>query len=157
MTLVSNHASAQTFEVPTDYVFDSTTDYSLYEEAVVDCFNWLMDSPCNIDLVKRKAATSFLNKWIEQTPTITVTVNQDIVTYYNSSPDLLIIFMGGWVANAITTGDSLDYDGALAGTKAVLTYYQKNKDYLKQDDHIDKLIVRQAKGKLEKYIRFALK
>lgn len=157
LVFTTHLAYGQDFDVPTNYVLDSASDYKDYEPTVVACFQWLMTSPCNEDLVKRKAVGKFLNDWIEGAPHITVNINPDVVTYMDSSPELLLIFMGGWVEHVITTGDDSQYSGSLAGTMAVLSYYTSNKDYLRTDNHIDVLLSKQRKGKLEKFIRCSVK
>jgi hypothetical protein len=150
---VAAQIKAQTFEVPVDYVLDSTADFGQYEQSVIDCFNWLMEAPCNVDLVKREAASTFLNKWIEGTPSVIVTINANVLTYMDTSPDLILIFMGGWAVHTLQSEDDNDVSGSLSGTYAVLDYYNKNIDFLRKDEHIDKLIKYRKKGKLEKFIR----
>ena len=150
-------ASAQEFEVPSDYTFDSTTNYAAYDSSIIACFHWLMNEPCNVDLVKRKSARKFLNDWIEATPTVTVTISQDVLPYLESSPDLVLYFMGGWVVHALNASDYDEVSASLAGTEAVLTFYTKNKSFLRQDDHIDRLLVLKKRGKLEKRIRRSVK
>ena len=148
---------AQDVVVPVHYTFDSTTNYAQYNDTITTCFDYLMNQSCNLDLVKRKAVTDFLTKWIEATPTVTVTINHDVLTYYDTSPELVIIFMGGWVVNAIKSDGYTEYEGSMAGTNAVLDYYTKNKPHLKKDDHIDTLIQKRDKGKLEKFVRCSVK
>ena len=156
LTVSNLFVSAQDFTVP-NVKFDSTSDYALYNKDIVQCFNWLMSNPCNEDLGKRDSASRFLDNWIEGTPTITVTISQDVITYIDTSPDLVLIFMGGWVTNALSSDDYSNETGSLAGTLAVLRYYSINKDFLRQDDHIDKLLKLQKKGKLEKFVRCGVK
>jgi hypothetical protein len=150
-------ASAQDVTVPVDYTFDSTTNFTQYHDTVIACFDYLMNTSCNVDLVKRKAVTDFLSKWIEATPTVEVSINKDVITYYDSSPELVIIFMAAWVVNYFKSANYSELEGSIAGTHAVLDYFIKNESHLKQDDHIDKLIDKRNKGKLEKFVRYSVK
>ncbi|MFT5723230.1 MAG: hypothetical protein ACI9JN_000339 [Bacteroidia bacterium] len=153
ISLFTCQAKAQDFEVPKDYVLESAADYEKYEDAVLDCVDWLMETPANDDLVKRKAANRFLLAWVTGSPNITITLSADVLPYLKTSPGMLLVYFGGWVKHAL---EEKDYDnaiaGSLAGTEWVLDFYTKNRSMLSKDKNIEKLLKLREKGKLKSFI-----
>ena len=144
---------SQDFEVPKNYKLENAEDYAAYEQDIIKCFNWLTETPVNKQTSKRKSANAFLLKWISGSPNVHIEIKQEIVTFMSSSPDLLLIFMGGWTKYAL---ESKDFDNKIAGTMAgiesVIDFYVKNKSLLPKDKNVEKLIKMKAKGTLKEYI-----
>jgi len=92
---------AQDFEVSKNYQFDQAEDYAAYEQDVIECFNWLMNTPINEQTEKRRAAYAFLVTWISGSPNVTIEISPQIVTFIEGPPDLLMMFMGGWTKYAL--------------------------------------------------------
>ena len=71
-----------------------------------------------------------------------------------TSPDLLMIFLGGWAKYSL---ESKEFDnniaGSLAGIESVIVFYVQNKDLLPKDKHIEKYIKMKNKGTLKDYIK----
>lgn len=144
---------AQEFEVPKNYILDKAEDYAPYEKDVVDCFNWLIETPLNEQEAKRKEANAFLLTWLSGSPEIEIELKQEIVTFMRTSPDLLMIFLGGWGIHSLETRDFNDkVGGNLAGIEAAIEFYKKNKNFLSKDKYMEKYIKLQKNGKLKEYI-----
>jgi len=144
---------SQDFQVPKNYKFETVDDYAPYEKDVTNCANWLMETPLNEQAEKRKEANAFLLQWLSGSPDVHIEIKAEIVTFMSTSPDLLMIFLGGW---AIYSLESKDFDnkvaGNLAGIESVIEFYTKNRTVMKKDKNVEKFIKMKNKGTLKEYI-----
>jgi hypothetical protein len=86
-------------------------------------------------------------------PDVHIQINPKIVTFMNTSPDLLMIFMGGWAKHSIETKAYDDkVAGSLAGLESVVEYYDKNKSFIPKDKSVEKYVKMKQKGTLQKYV-----
>ncbi|MBI1838450.1 MAG: hypothetical protein HYR91_14400 [Flavobacteriia bacterium] len=145
---------AQDFEVPENYTLKKDDDYKKYEEDVINCFDWLMQTAPNTEKDKALLANKFLITWISGSPKVTIELNEKVTTFIKSSPELVIIFMGAWTKYAIEEEDySNKLQGNITGIEAVIEYYQKHKALLNKDKNIEKYIKMKEKGTLEENIK----
>lgn len=145
--------SSQDFEVPKNYKLDNAEDYAPLEQDVVKCFNWLMETPINEQTPKRKDANAFLLKWLSGSPYVHLEIRQEIVTFMGTSPDLLMIFMGGWAKYSLESKDfNNKVAGSLAGIESVIAFYSRNKDLMPKDKNVEKYMRMKDKGELRDYI-----
>jgi D-arabinose 1-dehydrogenase-like Zn-dependent alcohol dehydrogenase len=144
---------AQDFSVPKDYKLVKAEDYAPYEQDIINCVDWLVKTPLKDQPEKRKEANAFLLKWLTGSPNVHIEIKQEIVTFIGTSPDLLMIFMGGWAKYSL---ESKDFDnkkkGSKAGIDAVIDFYSANRDFLPKDKNVEKYIKMKKKGKLADYI-----
>ena len=144
---------SQDFKVPKNYKLEKAEDYALYEQDIINCINWLLKIPLNEETTKRKEANAFLLKWLTGSPNVHIEIKQEIVTFVGSSPDLLMIFMGGWAKYSLVSKEFNDkIGGSLAGIEAVIEFYTKNKELLPKDKNVEKYIKMQSEGTLKEYI-----
>lgn len=142
---------AQEFEVPQNYKLDKAEDYAPYENDVINCVTWLLNTPIDKETSKRKKANEFLLKWITGSPSVTVNIKAEIVTFMDS-PDLFLIFLGGWTKYALETKDESDAAGSLAGIEAAIDLYLKNKGIIPKNKEVEKYIKMKKKGSLKDYV-----
>jgi len=151
--ILSGNLFAQKFKVPENYKFETSDDYAPYENDIVQCVEWLVETPVYQYTGKRKEAYAFLLKWLTGSPYVHIEIRQEIVTFMNSSPDFLMIFMGGWAKYSI---EEKDFDdkvmGNLAGLESVISFYNQNKGAIPKDKNVEKYIKMKKKGKLKKYV-----
>jgi hypothetical protein len=144
---------SQEFNIPKDYQLVNVEDYAPYEQDVVNCIDWLVKTPLNEQSDKRNEANTFLLKWLSGSPNVHIESKQEIVSFMSSSPDLLMIIMGGWAKYSL---ESKDFDnkvnGSIAGIEAVIEFYKANREFLSKDKNVEKYIKMKNKGKLEEYI-----
>lgn len=146
--------NAQDFEVPKNYTLDKVEDYASYEQDVINCVGWLMKTPLNVETEKRKNANAFLLKWLTGSPNVHLDIKQEILTFMTTSPDLLMIFMGGWAKYSLETKDFDDkVAGNHAGIISVIDFYTKNKELMRKDKNVEKYIKMKEKGKLKDFIK----
>ncbi len=150
----SCNLSAQTFEIPNGYSFSKVEDYKRYENDVVSCVDWLINTPLDQESIKRQKASRFLMTWLEGSPDVVIEISADILTFDKASPDLFLVFMGGWAKYSIETKDyNNKLEGNIAGIEAVIELYKQNKDILSKDKNIEKYLKLKYKGKLRDYIK----
>ncbi|MFN8256068.1 MAG: hypothetical protein U0W24_10295 [Bacteroidales bacterium] len=145
--------NAQEFEVPQNFKFDKLEDYAGYKSEILKCIDWLQTTPVNENAQKRKDANAFLLAWVSGSPDVRIEIKPEIVNFVESSPELLMAFIGGWTKYAIEKKDENNkVAGNLAGVNAVMDFYVKNKSVLKKDKNVEKYLKMKEKGTLEEYI-----
>jgi hypothetical protein len=145
--------SAQQFEIPEDYEMKTKEDFAKYEKDIIPCFDGLMATRYDEQPEKRKEASKFLLEWIIGTPSVTIEINPKIITFTEGSPELLVIFMGGWTKYALETKDKSMYKGNLNGIESVIKYYKANKKVIGEDKEVEKYVQMKEKGTLDDYIK----
>jgi|GEM_PF-197637 len=144
---------AQEFEVPKNCVFTQKEDFAKYEGEIIKGIDWLLQTPINTQPEKRKEINNFVMTWITGSPTVSVDIKPEIVSFMKPNPDLLMIFMCGWTKYSIETKDiNNKIMGSQKGVDAVIDFYVKNKENLKKDNNVEKYLKMKEKGKLEEYI-----
>lgn len=152
--VISLPSIAQDFKLPKNYSFETADDYKPYEEDILKCVAWLVETPVYQYTDKRKSASAFLLKWLTGCPYVHIHLNPEIATFLNTSPDLLIIFMGGWARYSIETEEYDDQiNGNVKGIEAVVSFYNQNKGAIPKDKNVEKYIKLQKKGKLESFVK----
>ncbi len=145
--------SAQEFELPRAFAINKAEDCARYNDDIIKCVDWMIATPLSQDLDKRQDAAQFFIQWISSSPDVSVEVNGKIITFMDSNPDLIIIFMGGWAKYVLVSKDTDKEMGNLSGIESVIEFYQKNIGSLKRDKNVEKFIKMKAAGTLIEYIR----
>lgn len=153
MSVFFSGVFSQSFEVPEDYKLEKGEDYERYEDDILKCINWLMNTPPNEESEKRDKASKFYLEWIAGTPAVTIELNLDVAPFAEKSPELLIIYMGGWTKKALNSDDPVSIvDGSEAGLISVVEYYQKYEDILEKNRKVKKLVRLKEKDKLRQFV-----
>ncbi|MEH0156378.1 hypothetical protein V6R21_19680 [Limibacter armeniacum] len=151
--LTSFAAFSQDFKIPTKYTLETEEDYDRYETDALACINFLLDEPYYRQDSERQKANKFVVEWLSGSPKVHIGIDPRILTFIQTSPEMLVIFMGGWAKYSL---ESKDFDnteaGNLAGIQAVIDFYTKNKPTLNKDKNIEKYIKLAKKGKLKDFI-----
>lgn len=145
-------AQAQDFNVPENYKLEKAEDYAPYEDDVIACFDWLMQTPIDEEAGKRKEANAFLLKWVMGSPTVSIGIDGEIVSFADNG-ELLLIFIGGWTKYALQNKDEVNaLSGNLAGIEAVLAFYKANRLQLGKIKAVEKYQKLKEKGELEQHL-----
>jgi hypothetical protein len=144
--------TSQEFEVPENYQLNEKEDYVKYEEDVLRAIDWIYATPIHSDKEKEKAVHGFIIKWITGSPSVSVDVKPEVVTFIETNPELMLIFMYGWTKYAIETKDNSKLKGSLSGIEAAIDFYTKNLKELEKDKNVEKYIKMKEKGSLEEYL-----
>ncbi|MBN2089446.1 hypothetical protein JW964_07525 [candidate division KSB1 bacterium] len=144
---------ARDFEVPTNFKMETKTDYEQYESQVLECIDYLENSPLNKDIEKRKQASTFLMKWISGTPKVKIVIEGYLLDLVEKNSDFIMIFIGGWTRYALENPDQKDsLLGNLAGLKSIIKVYTSGEG-VKKDDKVQKLVKMDEKNKLETWLK----
>ncbi len=156
--LISVITMAQDFEIPKNYVLKAASDYAKYEKDIIACANWLENTPLNVDEQKRLDANAFLMKWLTGSPTVSISLNADIVTKCtDKNPDLLMLFLAGWTRFSLENNYSKDQQkGYFEGFKSMINVYNRGVS-IKKDKDLEGIIELYNKGELEAWIKNNIK
>lgn len=122
------------------------------EKKVLATINWLETTPFNQNESKRKEQSALLISWLTNSPTVTIEINADILTFTKKNADLIIIFMGGWARYSLQNNYSKDVvQGSIAGVKSAIKVYKTG--LLNKDKGMEKLIDLDDKGELEDWVK----
>ena len=126
------------------------------EKKVLATIDWLEVAPFEKEDDKRNKEKVVLLAWITNSPTVTLEINANVLTFNKKNPDLMLTFMGGWTKFCLQNNYSTDnVKGSFAGIKSVIKVY-KNLS-LKKDKEVEKLIVMDDKGELENWVKSKMK
>lgn len=140
------------YSVPDEYSFDSVEDYANYEPQILETINWYLDTSMAFETDRRVKAKQFFIEWLTGTPDVSVGIDTDIVSFVNTSPELLVPYMMGWVKYSLENNYSKDeIKCCIAGIKTATKYYENNKFFFKDNEMIDKYKSMNDK-KLAKYL-----
>jgi tetratricopeptide (TPR) repeat protein len=134
------------------YKLEKPEDYAQYEEDIVAMVDWLANTPTTEKPEVRKQVSAFLLSWLTGSPTVTVELSANIVTYMDCG-ECMFLFMGGWAKYAIQAKDNDTFKASLAGTETVIQFYTTNKKDIGKNKDIEKLIKLQDSNELESFIR----
>lgn len=135
---------------------NSPEEFKASEKKVLATIDWLESTPINEQRDKRDFQNAALLTWITNSPTVTVEVNADILTFIKKNPDLLVIFMGGWTRYSLQNNYSKDVvEGTIAGLKSAIKVYKTG--LLKKDKAMQAYVDMDDKGELESYVKSKLK
>jgi hypothetical protein len=141
---------AQTFQPPADFKLEKPEDYAKYEGDVVKCYQWLKATAPGESQREKDAANKFMITWILGSQNLSVEINPKIVTFMETSPELLSIYLGAWANYSINNDYSQDkVKCTRAAINAVIEYYQDNSDTIKKDSNIEEFIEMKKKDKEE--------
>lgn len=126
------------------------------EKKVLATIDWLENTPIKQEPEKRKLQNANLVAWITNSPTVTLEINADVLTFTKKNPELLIIFMGAWTKYSLQNNYSKDaVMGSMAGIKSAIKVYKTGQ--LEKDKEMQKLIDMDEKGELEAWVKKKLK
>lgn len=156
---VAQTSWSQTFNIPDKVKLEVAEDYVKHEQRIVECINWLENTPMSEEADKRLMANAYLMKWATGTPTVTIEMQAFQIDLAKKNSELLIIFMGGWIKYAIENPDDKDNveAGNISGINSLIKVYSANKgNGLKKDKRIEKLIKMDA-SELQNWVAEQLK
>ena len=152
MFLLVGQVFAQGYETPENYKFKKADDYKKSEKDIVSAIDWLSTSPVSEQKAERKKASAFFMTWLTGTPTVSIELNAEIITFMDDA-DCLLMFMAGWTKYSIEKKSDDKVKGTMAGIENVIAFYKKNKSALGKNKAVEKYIKLQNKGELAAFIK----
>jgi hypothetical protein len=155
LALVNTAVYGQRFEVPINVSYKNAADYKLYERQVIAAIDWLEATPFDVEIEKRQQASSFITKWVQNTPSLSVLIMPYIDDLSKENPQLMSIFLGGWARYALKhPKERSERILNISGIQTVIRAYKKGG---LKDPKVDGLVVLQNQGKLENWISERIK
>ncbi|MBC7934857.1 MAG: hypothetical protein H7Y86_05810 [Rhizobacter sp.] len=123
------------------------------EKKLLATIDWLENTPLDQDESKHKSQYAILIAWLTNSPTVTIAVNSNILTFTKKNSELLIFFMAGWTKYCLENNYSTDtVKGNLAGVQTAIKIYKKAVG-LKKDKEMQRLVEIEDKGELEQWVK----
>ena len=150
--------------LPDEWDFKKETDFAQYEEVIIECINWLSNTPIESNKLLRNKAIKFINDWVRETPTLLVhpycrvsnwifkdIKNDDKRERYGV--ELFMAYNTGMVKYLIENKESSDLtDVQMAGIKNVLRLYKKNSEIISDSKAVQNFINLKETGELDSWI-----
>jgi len=141
-------AQAQKFDVPENYQFNDKSDFEKYEPDFLKAVDWFERTPYNEQRLKRREVANFIMDWIEGCPYVVVETSDDINELGANNNDLLIMYLAGYAKYVLQSHMlGAETSARMAGMKALLAKYQKDKAFIK-DKHVERLAKLDQQGEL---------
>ncbi len=141
-----------TFEVPSNYQLNVKEDYAKYEADIIAASNWLEKNDLDKEPEKRKEVSAFVMKWIIGSPSVNVSLTEQIQKLYGKNASLLIIYMGSYTRHFLENKSSATvFSGTKAGLTSMMNVYKKGID-IKKSKEMEKLIKLAEENKIDEYI-----
>jgi hypothetical protein len=132
---------------------ETKEDFIKSEPRVLATIAWLENTALDQQEAKRKQQNALLIGWITNSPTVTLEINANILTFTKKNSDLLVTFMGGWTKFALENSYTKDiFLGSLAGVKAAIKVYKMGNG-IKKDKAMDKLVTLEENGGLANWVK----
>jgi len=151
ISLFSLQIFAQEISMPENLAFKTKEDYQKYEKEVLTGIDWLMKQPIDEQVQKRKTINAFVLAWLTGSPSVSISISQDIVTFIGCS-ECLLIYMGGYTKYVLENKDDDLLKANVAAIKSVTVFYKKNKETLGKIKALEKYGKLIKQGKLESHL-----
>ena len=154
-TFISLKLAAQDYTVPE--LPSTKKEFVKSEPEFINAINWLEKTVIGPNMNNRLKVNLYVIAWITNSPTVTVQVRSSILSAFDKNAQLLAVFLGGYARYCLQNNYSTDeLKCNTAGLKAVINCYNLGGD-LKKDKTLLKLIDLDKEGKLEDWVKDAMK
>jgi hypothetical protein len=148
---------SQEFEVPGNYEFKEAADYAKYEKDIIEAAKWLIETPLNQQVEKRREISKFVVTWVNGSPTVNVEINQTIIEFEKKNEGMLPIYMASSARYVLENNYSKDMRSKhKAALHDMISVYKTGKG-IKKDKKMDRLIKDDEEGKLDEWLSKNLK
>lgn len=113
--------------------------YTKLEPTLLADINWLNSTPLGENKDIRNEKARFVLMWMSGSPTVSVRIDDRVITFLGADPSILMAYMMGWTKYSIENNYSKDdVQCTTAGIKNAVNFYTKNAKVLKKDKEMDK-------------------
>jgi hypothetical protein len=154
LTIASFNLYAQKVPaIPEDVEYETQGDFKKMEGYVMPIVEWIEKVPMVPEDPTYKKASKFLMEWTNGSESVNLEFNQDVISFAQTSPDLLLYFITGWTRWELAhPGKNDKLKNNLAGIEGVLKFY-KSQAEMPQNDELDMLYALKEKGQLEGWVK----
>lgn len=123
---------------------------------VLNTIAWLINTPRNTFIKKRKDNLLLLHAWVHNSPTVYIAHYPEMTPFAKKNPELLTIFYGGWVYFTLNSENAFDEaDANFWGIEYAISVYEKGNGIVK-DSAMDTFVTLKKDGKLKKWVKDTL-
>lgn len=152
LLLVSFSASAQSYDVPKNYVLKTRDDYAKYEPDVIKTADWLQQTRWKAQVQKTEEANQFLLKWAKGTPAVTIRLIEAVMNLSDRNPQLGFIYMAQYSKYVLEHKQGFDINNAnIVAVRALIAKYSAEPLH-KPDEDIEHLIELDNRGELNDWV-----
>lgn len=153
IALCNTNLSAQTtFDVPPNAELNSKEDFVKYEPDIIAASKWLEATDLDKEIEKRKQVSAFVLKWVIGSPTVNVSIDEQLGKIYGKNADLLLIYLSSYTRYFLENkSTATKFLGTKAGLTSIMNVYKKGIEITKSKE-MDKLIKLTEENKLDDYI-----
>ena len=154
---VGKNLYSQDFEVPENYKFKVAADYAKYEKDIIEAAKWLLATPFNEQVEKRRHVSAFVVTWINGSPTVNVEINPTILDFDKKNEGMLVLYMACSAKYVLENNYSKDMrEKHKAALRDMINVYKAGKG-INKDKNMEKLIKYDEEGKMDKWLSEYLK
>ncbi len=129
-----------TFVLPDSIALNSKSDYLKYEKTIINASKWIQETDLDKEYDKRSQINTFLLKWVEGSPNVSVIISPALAKIYGKNNQLLIVYMAGFAANEIQHNYYSNKQASIfSGVKAMIAVYRKG-ILIKKSSEMEKLL-----------------
>lgn len=125
-----------------DYKFESVESYKAAEPQVLECANFLFNTPAKQEELKRANAKKYILNWMQGTPDYTFELGNEVLELTKGNPELLGLYMAAMsklvIENSGTTLSSSELYNK--SEKLLVEYCANENNEVKPSKKIKKLI-----------------
>ncbi len=155
---------AQTLVLPDSYTLETQEDFDSYEEKIIECINWYLAVPLDVEPEFRGYVKAFILIWLTENPAIHLSINQDVLLpvlkdegyIYN---DVIIFSYLSGMAAYIILNPELEHDPVdvqFAGVMASLILLERNMTILYGSRGLETYLLLENTEELRNWIANAL-
>lgn len=154
LLLFASNISAQVkYEIPADVQLNVKEDYAKYENDIIAATNWLETNSLDSEPEKRKLVSAFVMKWIMGSPSVNVSLTEQLQKLYGKNASLLIIYMGSYTRHFLENKTTATvFSGTKAGLISMMNVYKRGINITKGKE-MEKLIKLTEENKIDEYIK----
>lgn len=148
---ISADAQKPRYTIPSEYSF-ANEGHKNYAITIIECVNWLENTPLDQEAARRAKAVTFLDEWLEASTDVNVQLNDKIMVFSEKNPILTEAFKAGWARLVVKDPErGNDIVGCnLAGIVCAMNVYQLRGR--KKDKEMEKLIKLMKNNELSKWV-----
>ena len=172
VVIVPASLHAQEPLIPQTFLQPAPEAYYHYEPNVLECVEWLTETPLEADSFDRRTIGKFIDTWLRETPSIRISLDPTLTAFLDDAKyfeEQMTVYTGGYAAGLLelksengTLGKMTlsprglsDEDRTAGATRAIeysIAFYDRNRDLLGRNGKLERLKKMQEKGTLRQYV-----
>jgi len=152
-TQVPDSLTYKYYPSPEDPVQNIGDAYSNLESTLLADIDWLNYTPIDENHEMRNEKSRFVLMWMSGNPTVSVQIDDRIITFLGADPAILMAYMMGWTKYSVEHDYSNDQiECTVAGITNAVNFYNRNRKFLRKDKELEKYKKMVEKRTLHRHI-----